>query len=190
MSITKGYTRSTACSEAIAVLGKVILYNFEDWGACTITRADDDSPITGIVNATGKAGFMFELPVPSIKPSTPASVSENYGGLTHTLNLTIPTVDQELKNTFVKALDRNRLVALTLTTSKTAPVQVYGSCVGLMASAFDIILSDSAQAGGINVTLSTPSFGGSLEREAPVNVLDTDYETTLALFNGLTTPGA
>ena len=169
------------------VSGAVYGIDFEVWKRATIT-ADVDGSISAIsLTQTGDKAVKYDLTYGAPIPSTP--FTQNNGGKSgwaHTLQMFLPTKDQEIKKELAGYANYGRIIwIVVLDASVTA--NVYGNDVGMRISAYDELPNDPAKGGGIDVTFSTPT-DATLENLPPVTFFDTDRATTIAALDALIVP--
>lgn len=167
-----------------------LLYNYTEYRAMVdagkITRAANGE-ITGIVNGVGVQAYRFDMPSgSSLVPTTPVrAVSGGFDGYDHTATFTIIATTQDIKNDVDKMLT-NKVVLIAM--KNNGKGEVYGDEQGLKVVENNYNPSDADLGGVIQIGLKTADDDPA-ETRMPPNIFDTDAATTLALIEGLVTPG-
>lgn len=198
MPITQGFTPIAGCQgQAVAINGKILLYNFEDWinlkslGNITIdaTPGTQAGTITNITNPALVQAYAFNLARNSPKPSSPIEKSDSQGGLIHTLSVNIPDASQASKDQIAGLINCNLVTAIVyFMNDNVFTAEVYGINSGLELSAGDGVRNVKDTANALTLTLTSPSENTS-EITFPTNVFDNDYQTTIDMLDLLTIPG-
>lgn len=169
--------------------GSIYIFDYDDWLTATITEDATTREISAIVlTTTGAKATKYSLTRGAPIVSSPATVNNGgKSGYTHTVQFFFPEKTQSYKQELNEYLNCRRVVIAVVIDSKDVPVEIYGNDVGMSMTAFDEVANDAAQAGGFNITFSTPA-DVTLENMPPRNFIDTDRATTLAALETLLTP--
>jgi len=168
------------------ITARLLLYNFEDWKANTLTE-DVDGTITSIVNASGVAAFDFSVAdsgnvIPNVALKV---ISGGADGFDHTIDSRGFDVS-EAGAAEISKMRFQKIVAIIERVDGTA--KVYGRGVGMRLSDLQFSEGSSDLGGIIQFILKTP------DNDAPENSMPTVINAstpalTTALLDGLTTPG-
>lgn len=177
-----------------AALGKggihpfMMLYNFEDWISATKTLDGTDGYITAITNASTKQAYEVSFANNSnVLPNAALrAVDGGQDGYDHTIDAKLYDLSQASRNNISKVRFQ-KVVAIIFKNSGIG--EVYGQDVGLRLSDFQYNPNDAASGNNAQFILKTPDSDAP-ETALPVVIDAGDYASTLALIQGLTTPGA
>lgn len=175
-----------ATLEVGGVVGRMFIFNYDEWVMSTITKAD--GVITAISLATiGAKSTEYALTRGSIVPSTPLTVNNGgKGGFVHTLPIFIATKSQAVKNELASKINLGRSVIVVLLDSSIV-AQVFGDGVGLQLTAYDELPNDPSKGGGIQCTFSTPT-DVTVENMPPATCFITSRAATIAMLEATKTP--
>jgi hypothetical protein len=170
------------------VKDRLILVNYEDWQAATLTKnVSNPQIIENIVLTAPAVGYVFEGQNNSIEPQANL-VRQRYTNVyDHEVMFQIFNVSPAAKKEAEK-LANGKVVAIIENNFKNSTgnmaYEVYGSEVGLNASELKRVLADADTQGAISVILKTPENGGK-ETHLPATIFDTDYAATRTVVNSI-----
>ena len=164
-------------------------YNYSDWrdmvNAGLVTFGVNGS-ITGITNAPTVQAYKKDVPNNSIVlGSAPNKVTGAFTTFLHTVNYPL-IANKQLEKNVVQSMTVEKRVCIVIKNSGEA--ELYGSEQGLILVNDTYNPVDPDFGGMIPIELSTDPDGAK-ETKKPISIFDTDFETTIALIEGLTTPG-
>lgn len=165
----------------------MMLYNYEDWIAGTLTLDATDGYITGITNASTKQAYEVSFANNSnILPNTALRVVDaGQDGYDHTIDARLYDLTQASRNNISKVRFQ-KVVAIIYKNEGVG--EVYGSDVGLRMSDFQYNPNDPASGNNAQFVLKTPD-SDSPETALPLIIDAGTAAATLTLIEGLTTPG-
>ena len=171
---------------------KVMIYNFDDLDISVDFTFDETevNKVEAIVNPDGVAAFEFEGFRRTHKPSYELVVSETSVGYNHILDFIVLESSYAQKEN-LQRMNAGRVIVVVENLDKSSDnsFEIYGARVG-MAPATNIRTIDDPETGaGFVIQLITPE-SDSKEPLFPLTFDAGDYESTKALFDALTTPGA
>ena len=164
-------------------------YNYSDWrnmvNAGLVTFHTDGS-INGIANAPTVQAYKKEVPNNSIVLGSAVNkVTGAFPTYIHTVNYSLINNKQLEKNVVQSMTFENRVCIMI---KNSGEAELYGHDQGLTLINDTYNPGDPDMGGVIPIELSTDPDGAK-ETKKPLSIFDTDFETTIALIEGLTTPG-
>lgn len=170
------------CDQNIAggVNDRLALINKSDWDEAAVTY-DSSGRITNIVFGAGAVAFVFEGKNNSVAPSmtlVKQKYSEQYA---HKIEFIVFNTGQLTKNN-LQNMARNKQVAIVQNNNGT--FEVYGPTQGLQLMGLSRTLQELETGGAFKLELGLPT-DVSQEPTLPVDLLVTDFATTLAKVNTL-----
>ncbi len=185
--IDGGNAFNCAAQTQAGITSRLLLYNWDDWKAATLT-IDVDGTITGIVNGSTLQAWDFSvseegnlIPLAALR-----IVDGGADGYDHSIDSRGFDVSQAGAAQISK-MRFQKMVAIIERVDGTA--KVYGENVGMRLSDLQFNEGSTDTGGVIQFILKTPD-GGSPEISLPTVIDAGTPATTVALLDGLTTPGA
>ena len=158
---------------------RLVLLNYNDFLAAARTY-DSSGRLTNIVMASGTVGYVFEGKNNSVKPSM-ALVRQTYSeGYDHKVDFLVFNTGQYTKNN-LENMARTKMVAIIQNSSET--FEVYGSKQGMIVLTNARELQNAETGAAFQISLSTPEL--TKEPKLPIDLLVTDFVSTLALVNSI-----
>ena len=185
--ITQGSAFNCAALGLGGIEPFIYLYNYEEWKACTLTLDGTDGYITGITNDTGDQAYLVTCANNSnILPNAALRIVDGgQDGYDHTIDAKLYDLSQAGRNNISKVRFQ-KVVAIIFKNSGIG--EVYGHNVGLRLSDFQYNANDPNGGNNAQFVLKTPDSDAP-ETDIPLVIDAGTYATTLALIQGLTTPG-
>jgi len=164
-------------------------YNYSDWrdmvNAGLVTFGVDGS-ISGITNASTVKAYKKDVPNNSVVLSSAVNkVTGAFSTFLHTVNYPLIS-NKQLEKNVVQSMTVEKRVCIIIKNSGEA--ELYGHEQGLILVNDTYNPVDPDFGGMIPIELSTDPDGAK-ETKKPLSIFDTDFKTTIALIEGLTTPG-
>lgn len=168
---------------------EAVLINKDDWDeASKTTNMTNAQIIEDIVFASGARGYLLEGINNSILPKSNYIKGRFSGLFNHEVNYYVFSLSSTTKQQLEKKKDgKFVLVVRNKFKGSDSTFEIYGKDSGLIVPDGGIVRDpgDSETSGAYNIILRSDENSG-LEPHLPATLFNTDYATTLAIFNGLT----
>ena len=191
--ITSGAINQNCVDQAGIISGAaetLLLYNFDELPKSAFTfDVTKTNQVTLITNPTGVQAYAFTGFRRTNKPSYEFVPGEARVGWNHIINFQINELTYEVKETINK-MANGRFIGIVENLDRSADntFEIYGFDVGLLLGEGSRNPDDIDTGAGFVLQLATGDTQSS-EQLTPLQLFDTDYATTKAIFDGLTTPG-
>jgi len=172
----------------------VMIYNFDDldpFGGTDFTFGvdPDDNKVTLITNPSSIAAFSFEGFRRTHKPSYELVPGPTSVGYNHILDFIVLESSYTQKENLMRMNNGRQIVVVeNLDKSQDNSFEIYGARVGMFPLTNIRTIDDVESGAGFVIQLITGE-DDSKEPLMPLTFDAGDYESTKAIFDGLTTPG-